>query len=107
MRIGGRHAIRESQWRWNELTTERQPITRIRLTGHSVLQSVDHIPEPIDFAAFDDLHRLQAAKGLVRGHEPRGDSPRLDHFGKSLVQSSCLSVRPLQLGDVTLLTLDS
>jgi hypothetical protein len=45
-------------------------------------QRVEHLPELVDFADFNDLHGRHIAEGGVACFEPGGDGVRLDDPGK-------------------------
>ena len=44
----------------------------IVLTRRAGFEEVDHAPDAVDLAAFDDLEGLRAAEGFVRGLQPTG-----------------------------------
>ena len=54
---------------------------------HTRLQIEDHLPQPIDLAALDDLERFESPECLVRRIEPGRNGFGRDDLGKSFAKS--------------------
>src|SRR5205807_1747256 len=55
--------------------------------GDAGFEVDDHVPEPIDLAALDDLQRLETVQGGIGGVEPGGDRVGLYALGEPGLQA--------------------
>ena len=54
------------------------------LTRRTRSQVIDHLPNTIQLASLDSLHRLEPFKCAVGLFEPRPDGIIFDHFGEGV-----------------------
>src|SRR5262245_9194337 len=58
-----------------------------RSAGDAGFQVVNHCPETVNLASFDDFQWLEAVEGVVGGIEPLRQKLRVDHFDEALLEA--------------------